>query len=180
MDRSLSLVLPIYNAQFSLVRRVRRLLEFLPELTSQFDIVIVDDGSTDQTDEVADELAVQYPQIRVHRHPRRLGESVAAQTGVRMAEGNIVYVQPENESINENDLRRLMDVEGPAKNDAPIALEKFEPLSFDSRLIQRLTRWGVELRRIHSPSEKLNAFPLQYARDEDGFSIPVRRRRSCH
>ncbi|MFP6677945.1 MAG: glycosyltransferase [Pirellulaceae bacterium] len=178
MDRSLSLVLPIHNAQYSLVGRVRRLLEFLPELTSQFEILIVDDGSTDQTDEVAHELALQYPKIRVLNHPQRLGESVAAQTGVRLATGNIVFVQPENDPIRENELRQLMNVTAPTKNDTPIAVEQLQPRPFDSSLVQRLTQWGAELRRVHGGSKEIKPSPLKSTIDADGFTIPARRKRS--
>ena len=47
---------PVENAQATLAKNVRRLLEVLPELTGQFEILIVDDGSSDATFEVAERV----------------------------------------------------------------------------------------------------------------------------
>ena len=50
---SLSLILPVRNAQYSLSRQINWLLEHAPELTSQFEILIVDDRSTDFTSDIS-------------------------------------------------------------------------------------------------------------------------------
>jgi glycosyltransferase involved in cell wall biosynthesis len=52
---------------------VRELLEVGSELTTEFNILIVDDGSTDATFEVAEELVAHYPQVRIRRHRNRRG-----------------------------------------------------------------------------------------------------------
>lgn len=64
MDRRLTLLLPVRNAQASLNDHVSRILETVADLTTRFELVIVDRGSTDATTEVADELAHRYPQVR--------------------------------------------------------------------------------------------------------------------
>lgn len=64
MDRHLTLLLPVRNAQASLSDHVSRILDTVADLTTQFELVIVDRGSTDATTEVADELARRYPQVR--------------------------------------------------------------------------------------------------------------------
>lgn len=64
MDRRLTLLLPVRNAQASLSDHVSRILDTVADLTNQFELVIVDRGSTDATTEVADELARRYPQVR--------------------------------------------------------------------------------------------------------------------
>jgi glycosyltransferase involved in cell wall biosynthesis len=75
LTKSLTVVLPIHNGESRLRNHVHELLEVGSELTSQFKILIVDDGSTDATFEVAEELVAHYPQvgIRRHRHRRGLG-----------------------------------------------------------------------------------------------------------
>lgn len=64
LDRRLTLLLPVRNAQASLNDHVSRILETVADLTTRFELVIVDRGSTDATSEVADELARRYPQVR--------------------------------------------------------------------------------------------------------------------
>lgn len=64
LDRRLTLLLPVRNAQASLSDHVSRILETVADWTTRFELVIVDRGSTDATAEVADELARRYPQVR--------------------------------------------------------------------------------------------------------------------
>lgn len=107
MDPSLSVILPVHNAQMRLVERVDTLLEIVPDLTSCFDLMIVDDGSTDQTVELAHELARRYPQVRVLRHPLQHGPTVAVEMGLRQSTGQIVFVQDDHLPISPSRLRRL-------------------------------------------------------------------------
>lgn len=67
MNDSLSVVVPVRNAERSLVAQVGALLDVLPDLTSRFELILVDDGSTDQTIDLACTLVRQYPQLRLVR-----------------------------------------------------------------------------------------------------------------
>jgi len=95
VERSLSVLLPVRNVESTLASTVHKLLEVVPELTRDFELVIVDDGSSDATIEVADELAVQYPQIRVVRHGRPMGPEAAIQSGLRSSRGDAIVLQNE-------------------------------------------------------------------------------------
>jgi hypothetical protein len=78
VNKSLTIVLPVYNGETRLRRSVNEILEVASELTSRFGVLIIDDGSTDSTYEVAEELAARYPQVTVrrHRHRRGLGHAI--------------------------------------------------------------------------------------------------------
>ena len=73
LNRSLSVLLPVHNSQATLESDVARILDVLPELSREFDVVIVDDASTDATWEIAEDLACRYPQITIARQPIRQG-----------------------------------------------------------------------------------------------------------
>lgn len=90
MNRSLSVLLPVHNAQATLQADVGRMLDVLPELTGDFDLLIIDDGSTDATSEVAQELSVQFPQVRLHRHSRRRGVEAALRDGLAQTKSPVV------------------------------------------------------------------------------------------
>jgi glycosyltransferase involved in cell wall biosynthesis len=70
--------MPVHNAASNLTHRLQRILEILPDMATHFELHIVDDGSTDATLEVADDLAREYPQIRVSRNARPMGVEQAA------------------------------------------------------------------------------------------------------
>lgn len=67
LEPRLTLLLPVRNAQASLSRDVARILEIAADLSPCFELLILDRGSTDATEEVADELARSYPQVRTAR-----------------------------------------------------------------------------------------------------------------
>lgn len=102
-----SVLLPVYNAQRNLEAAVAEILEVLAQATGRFELAILDDGSTDETAEVARELAARYPQIRVIRHPVRLGLAEAIQTGLDHMPGELILVGDEDYCMNRDDLRTL-------------------------------------------------------------------------
>ncbi len=79
--RSITAVLPAYNEEGNLQRTLDELLPVLDRVCGDHEAVVVDDGSTDRTAEVADALAARYPSVRVVHHPRNLGYGSALRTG---------------------------------------------------------------------------------------------------
>lgn len=107
MTTSLTILLPVYNAENRLEAQVGEILDVLPELTSRFDVLIVDDGSVDDTAEVAASLSRNFPQVRTIRHPIRLGIDEAVQTGLGHTTGEVVFVGDEKYGLDPSDLRKL-------------------------------------------------------------------------
>src|SRR5712692_1611749 len=73
LDHSLSVLIPAFNAARSLEATVDRLLRALNVSVEDFEILIVDDGSSDGTGVAADRLAEQYSQVRVFHNPSHTG-----------------------------------------------------------------------------------------------------------
>ncbi len=73
LNQPLTVVLPMYNFERQLRRSVWEVLELANAFSHAFSIVIVDNGSTDETYESACELARTYPQIKVLRESVRQG-----------------------------------------------------------------------------------------------------------
>ena len=90
MKRSLSILLPVHNVQATLASQIAQILEVVGELTDRFDVLIIDDGSSDHTVEVAHDLAVRYPQVELMRYNRQLGFQHAVKTGLKRSTGEVV------------------------------------------------------------------------------------------
>ena len=73
MDQPLTVVLPVYNCERQIRSSLLDILDLVPTLSRPLEVVVVDDGSTDETYETVCELARVYPQIRVLRQPVRQG-----------------------------------------------------------------------------------------------------------
>lgn len=104
---TLSVLLPVHNAHETLQRSVEELLEILPEVALRFELSILDDGSSDDTVDVAAELAARYPQVRLLRHPVRLGLAESIQTGFDHASGEQLLVSDTDYNLEPDDLRVL-------------------------------------------------------------------------
>ena len=85
-----SIVLPVYNEQATLATVVQKVVDVVPHLV---EIIVVDDCSTDQTAEIAVQLAQRYSQVRTARHHKNLGKTAALRTGFALTTGDIVIVQ---------------------------------------------------------------------------------------
>src|SRR5689334_12822289 len=75
---SVSLVFPAWNEEDYVERAISRALAVLPRVTGDFEIVVVDDCSTDRTWEILQGLARRHPQVRALRHDsnQKLGGSL--------------------------------------------------------------------------------------------------------
>lgn len=94
---SLSVLVPAFNERDNLAATVERLLRALNVSVEDFEIIIVDDGSSDGTGVVADRLAEQYPLVRVLHNPRNMGLGYCYLRGVETARGNsFVYIPGDN------------------------------------------------------------------------------------
>lgn len=107
LARSLSVVLPVHNAQSTVAAVVEGLLEVLPELTGDFEVVVVDDGSADATIEVVDDLAACYPQVRAFRHATQEGRVAAVCTAMRRSRGEILLVKDQHCPLAADQIPRL-------------------------------------------------------------------------
>jgi len=101
----LSLLLPVRDAQGILDRQVHEILELMAENEHLFELLIIDDGSTDATIEVAYELCQRYPQVRCLRHSVPLGREKAVLTGLKHCHGKVVMLVEEGRRFSV--LRRL-------------------------------------------------------------------------
>ena len=90
LKSSLSVVLPVCNAQANLPRRMSSLLEVLPELAGRFEMAVIDHGSSDATAELAHDMAAGYPQICVMSYPRPLDSSALLRCGLQTTSGDLV------------------------------------------------------------------------------------------
>jgi glycosyltransferase involved in cell wall biosynthesis len=90
LTRSLSVLLPVHNAQATLQTDVGQMLDLLPDLSHDFDLLIIDDGSTDATCEVAEELVKQFPQVKFVRHARRRGIKAVLDDGLSRTRSHVV------------------------------------------------------------------------------------------
>ena len=93
MQRSLSVLLPVKDAQATLSASVHDILDVVADSIERFELLIIDDGSTDATCEVAHDLTRDYPQVRVVSHGTPMGRQAALETGLKRSQGEVVVMR---------------------------------------------------------------------------------------
>jgi glycosyltransferase involved in cell wall biosynthesis len=90
----LSVVLPAYNEERAIGRVLDELVEVLSAEPVRYEVLVVDDGSTDATARRAEGLAAGCGQcpVRVVRLPERRGAGAARKEGIRQARGDVVVM----------------------------------------------------------------------------------------
>lgn len=95
--RSLSVFVAAFNELENLAPTVETILRSLRVSIEDYEIIIVDDGSTDGTYEVADELAARYPAVKVVHNPRNMGLGYGFIAAIEVAtKESFVFVPGDN------------------------------------------------------------------------------------
>src|SRR6476469_6227086 len=103
---SLSILVPALNEVDNLAATVERLLRAASLLIPDFEIIVVDDGSTDGTSELADGLAAAQEQVRVIHNGRNMGLGYSYRRGIDVARKRyFVYIPGDNSWPYESFLR---------------------------------------------------------------------------
>jgi glycosyltransferase involved in cell wall biosynthesis len=84
---SLSIVVPAFNEEEGIAEAIREIVARAHETGVPFDLIVVDDGSTDRTWDVLKALAFDVPELRAVRFSRNFGKEAALAAGLELATG---------------------------------------------------------------------------------------------
>ncbi len=105
---SLSFFFPAYNEALTVEAVVREGLAKLPRFADDVEIVVIDDGSTDRTGEIADRLAAEDARVRVVHHRPNRGYGGAVRAGLSSATREHVFFTDGDLQFDLDDLERLI------------------------------------------------------------------------
>ncbi len=106
----LSFFFPALNEEDNVTPIVQEALAVLPRFADDVEITVVDDGSTDRTGAIADELAMKDPRVRVIHHGTRRGYGGAVRSGLVAATKPWIFFTDGDRQFALEDLVRLVEV----------------------------------------------------------------------
>ncbi|MGV3558815.1 glycosyltransferase family 2 protein [Larkinella arboricola] len=152
----LSVVIPLYNEDESLLELHDWIVRVMTEQGYTYEILFIDDGSTDRSWEVISRLSERNPHVRGVRFMRNYGKTAALQTGFQAARGQVVItldadLQDSPDEIPE--LYRMITVDG-YDLVSGWKQKRYDPLSktIPTKFFNAVSRWvsGVQLHDFNS------------------------------
>ncbi len=105
---ALSLVFPVFDEEDNLEALLEAALATGERLTSDLEVVVVDDGSRDRSAQIIDRWRRSDPRIRSIRHPSNRGYGAALRSGLREARGDLIFFSDADLQFDLAELEKLL------------------------------------------------------------------------
>jgi glycosyltransferase involved in cell wall biosynthesis len=143
----LSVVVPIYNERDNVRPLTDDILRECAKLDRTFEVILVNDGSTDGSTEALDELAAQHDEVKVLHFSGNRGQTIAIAAGMYHSRGRAIVLMDGDRQNDPADIGMLLDklaegyacVSGWRKNRADSGWRRL-PSRIANRIVRRVTR----------------------------------------
>ncbi len=139
----ISIVVPVYNERDNLHPLLAEVSEAMDRLGRSYEVVFVDDGSSDGSDRVLRELRDTHPIVRVVTFTRNAGQTAAMDAGFRRARGEVVVTLDADLQNDPADIPKILgDLDG---WDAVVGVRRIRRDSLVRRVSSRVANY-IEVR----------------------------------
>ena len=140
----LSLFLPCYNEEKNIQNTFDQVLPIIKEITDKWEIIIVNDGSKDDTGKIAKKISTLYPKnVSVVTHPINRGYGAAFKSGLYSAKYDWIALTDADGQFDFNDIKILIAAQKKSKADLAIGYYLGRKVPFYRILGSKLWQFGV-------------------------------------
>jgi glycosyltransferase involved in cell wall biosynthesis len=107
MSFNISVLIPAYNEALNLPKLLPELYQVLSRLAADFEIILIDDGSTDNTQDLVPGLRQAYPKLVTLHNPKNTGYGNCLKTGIALAKYDFFSLVPGNCKFKPEELQIL-------------------------------------------------------------------------
>ena len=104
---TISVIFPAFNEEGNIRRTVEAAVKILPKVATSWEIIVVNDGSSDATTAICDDLKARYPEVEVISHGQNRGYGAALKSGIMAAKYDLIFF---SDSDGQFDLRELQQL----------------------------------------------------------------------
>ncbi|MCL1910993.1 MAG: glycosyltransferase family 2 protein [Leptospirales bacterium] len=104
----ISLILPVYNEEGNLIIQYDKIKQALVRLKYSFEVIFVDDGSTDSSPSILKEIAAKNKEVKLIRFRRNFGQTQAMSAGIDYSSGEIILFMDSDLQNDPEDIGRLV------------------------------------------------------------------------
>lgn len=105
---SLTVTMPAYNEAENIPAMIAEVVQVVANLSDDFELIVVDDGSKDDTAQVVRHLSQQYPQVRLVQHEVNKGYGTAVRTGLTSATKELIFFTDADRQFDIHELENLL------------------------------------------------------------------------
>ncbi len=164
----ISVVIPVFNEAENLPKLLESVHASLEQMGKPFEVIIIDDGSTDESAKILKELKERYPRLKIVIFRRNFGQSAAMTAGFDLAKGEVVVSMDGDLQNDPSDIPLLLEklqqgydiVSGWRKDRKDTFISRTLPSRIANWLIGRTT--GIKL---HDYGCSLKAYKREIAKN---------------
>ena len=135
-DESLSVIFPAFNEAENIGRSIDRALSICDALGLDFEIIVVDDGSNDDTRRVSEEYCELDARVRTVCHPKNRGYGAALKSGILASRGDLIFFTDADLQFDIAELEQLLAHAGKDDIIAGYRSVRSDPI------VRRINAWG--------------------------------------
>lgn len=158
----ISIVVPLYNEADSLTELATWIRKVMIEHQFIYELILVDDGSTDASWEVIEELKLNNPSILGIKFRRNYGKSAALNVGFEAAQGQVIITMDADLQDSPDEIPELFRRITQNKQDLVSGWKqkRFDPLTktIPTKLFNTVTRWMSGIHNLHDFNCGLKAY----------------------
>ena len=175
----ISIVVPCFREEGAVEETVRQICEVMANESEEWELICVNDGSPDRTGEILDELAQEFPQLRVHHNTRNSGYGFSLKAGIRHCSYDKIVITDADGTYPNTFIPSL--VRGLSKADMVVGARTLP--SAEIPLVRRPAKWALlryarwmanaDIKDLNSGLRAIRLSPLLsfWSMLPDGFSF---------
>lgn len=178
----ISIVIPLYNEDESLPELIAWIHRVMTEHSFSYEVILIDDGSTDTSWQVIQDLKKTYAPVKGIRFRTNYGKSAALNVGFEAAEGDVVLTMDADMQDSPDEVPELyrMIVEDGFDLVSGYKQKRYDPLSktIPTKIFNAVTRWVSGINNLHDFNCGLKAYRKNVVKNIEIFGemhrhIPV-------